>query len=393
MPVSRLEYLFYCYTHNSSTEREEEELMELIAQSENQEAVKKLIDALIDNTGSEMVLTDQVSAAILANILKKDDSPVISPMRRSGFRLWMRVAAAVILFTSSILAYMLLSKNRDWIIKAEAANEKHSPIKPGGNKATLTTSDGTTIILDSVQNGTISNVGSAQVIKKGGMIMYDVSASFKPGAPVVYNTLSTPKGGQYQVVLPDGSKVWLNAASSLRFPSAFTGSSREVELTGEGYFEVAKNKKKPFRVSVGKMKVSVLGTHFNINAYAEENAIKTSLLEGSVHITKGNTSSFLKPGQQAALNTGDDKVKITNADMDQVMAWKNGLFQFDGAGITAIMQEIGRWYNVEVLFQDTPPVRRFKGKISRDAELSDVLKIIGLSGVKFSVVGNRIIVK
>ncbi|MEP7232181.1 MAG: FecR family protein [Ginsengibacter sp.] len=393
MPDTRLEYLFYCYTHNLATVKEEEELMELIAQSENQEAVKKLIDALIDNTGSEMILTGQVSAAILENILKKDDNIVIPSMRKSGFRLWVRVAAAMILFTSAIFAYILLSQKRDGVFMAEVTNEKHSPIIPGGNKATLTTSDGTVIILDSVQNGTISNVGSTQVIKKGGMIMYDVSASFKPGAPVVYNTLSTPKGGQYQVVLPDGSKVWLNASSSLHFPSAFTGSKREVELTGEGYFEVAKNKKKPFQVIVGNMKVNVLGTHFNINAYAEESSIKTSLLEGSVHIAKGSVSNFLKPGQQATLKTGDDKVKITNADMDQVMAWKNGLFQFDGDGITTIMREIGRWYNVEVLFEDTPPTRRFRGKISRDAQLSDVLKIIGLSGVNFSVVGNRIIVK
>jgi ferric-dicitrate binding protein FerR (iron transport regulator) len=195
------------------------------------------------------------------------------------------------------------------------------------------------------------------------------------------------------MVLPDGSKVWLNAESSLRFPTAFTGNQREVTLTGEAYFEVAKNKEKPFRVEVDGMSINVLGTHFNVNAYLDENNIRTSLLEGSVKIIKGNLSELLKPGYQAVLNKKQDKIRITDADMDGVMAWKNGLFQFDGADINTIMHEIGRWYNVEIVYSGKVPARTFEGKISRNAELSEVLRILELSKVKFSVVGRKIIVQ
>jgi ferric-dicitrate binding protein FerR (iron transport regulator) len=243
-----------------------------------------------------------------------------------------------------------------------------------------------------MQNGTIQH-GSAKINKQGGLLIYNALASYKSGKKVLYNTLSTPRGGQYQVVLPDGSKVWLNAESSLHFPTAFTGNQREVTLTGEAYFEVAKYMEKPFRVKVDGMSINVLGTHFNVNAYSDENTIKTSLLEGSVKIIKGNLSELLKPGYQAVLNKKQDKIRITDADMDGVMAWKNGLFQFDGADINNIMHEIGRWYNVEIVYSGKVPTRTFEGKISRDAELSEVLRILELSKVKFSVVGRKIIVQ
>ena len=394
MPVSRLEYLFNRYVQSSCSAKEEEELMELIAQSGNQESLKKLIDGLIENTGSEMELNDQVADSILKNILKKDEGLVIPvKTKNNGFRLWMRVAAMAILFLGAASAYWMINKKAGSQSQLVAGNKKHAAITPGGNKAILTTSDGGTIVLDSIQNGTITHKGATQISKQGGMLIYNVSSQTPAGTPVVYNTLTTPKGGQYQVVLPDGSKVWLNAASSLHFPSAFPGRDRVVELTGEAYFEVAKNKKKPFHVRVGNMSVNVLGTHFNVNAYADENAIKTSLLEGKVKIIRGNTSGILKPGQQGVLNNNEDKIEINNANLEEVMAWKNGIFQFEGAGITSIMKEIGRWYNVEIVYAGKIPVRRFEGKISRDSQLSEVLRILELSNIKFSVVGNNIIVQ
>lgn len=175
--------------------------------------------------------------------------------------------------------------------------------------------------------------------------------------------------------------------------AAFTGNQRNVELTGEAYFEVAKNKEKPFHVNVKGMQVEVLGTHFNVNAYGDEGNIKTSLLEGSVKIKSGQASGLLKPGEQAILGGNVNKIEIKKADMSEVMAWKNGLFQFDDAGITTIMQEISRWYNVEIVYQGEIPVRRFEGKISREAQLSDVLKILELSDVKFKVEGRTIVVE
>lgn len=394
MPESRLEYLFNCYVQNTYTVQEEEELMILLTKTENQIVVQKLIDRVIENTGPEMQMTEQVAASILHNILEKDKEVNIPMINRNTvLSFWMRVAATLILFAAGASVYWILYKKNDSTAKMVAVNEKHTSIKPGGNKAVLTTSDGSTIILDSIQNGTVLQKGGTKISKQGGLLIYNISASIKPDVPIGYNTLTTPRGGQYQIVLADGSKVWLNAASSLHFPTAFSGNQRVVELTGEAYFEVAKNKEKPFLVKVGDIQVKVLGTHFNINAYPDENAIKTSLLEGCVKITKGNATGFLKPGEQALLNNKENKVEITNANMDEVMAWKNGLFQFEGADITSIMREIGRWYNVDIVYADKVPMRRFEGKISRNAQLSEVLRILELSNVKFEVVGNKIIVQ
>ena len=393
MPISRLEYLFNCYINRIYTGQEEEELLALLAQPENEAVVQTLIERVIENTGSEMQMPDQVAASILQNILQKDKSLVLSiKNKKIAFVPWMRVAAVAILFLAGT-AYWFFDKKNDTKAKVLLIAEKHSLVLPGGDRALLTMSDGSIIVLDSMKNGTLAQQGSTNVNKQGGLLIYDTHASSIANAPVVYNTLSTPRGGQYQVVLPDGSKVWLNAASSLLFPTAFTGRQRKVELTGEAYFEVAKNKNKPFLVKVGDMQVKVLGTHFNINAYSDENAIKTSLLEGSVKITKGNATGLLKPGEQALLNNKEDKVEITKANLDEVMAWKNGLFQFEDADITSIMREIGRWYNVDIEYVGKVPTRRFEGKISKNAQLSEVLRILELSNVKFTLVGNKIIVQ
>ncbi|KAA9038661.1 DUF4974 domain-containing protein [Ginsengibacter hankyongi] len=394
MPESRLEYLFNCYVENNYNQQEEIEFMELLAQPENQEPVKKLIDKLIRKTGSEIQMPGMNAASILQNILHKDKAVVVSlKSRKSASSFWMRVAAAaVILFLAGASVYQLLNKKNEVGTKPVSINEKHA-IVPGGNKAVLIRSDGSKIVLDSIQNGTVLQKGPTKISKQGGLLIYNVSAPSNPEEAVVYNTLSTPRGGQYQVVLSDGTRVWLNATSSLHFPSAFIGNQRVVELTGEAYFEVAKNKKKPFLVNVGDMQVKVLGTHFNINAYPDEDAIKTSLLEGSVKVTRAAASGILKPGEQAILKNGDGQVEIREANMDEVIAWKNGLFQFDGADIRTIMREIGRWYNVEIIYSGTVPQRQFEGKISRDAQLTDVLQILELNNVKFSIVGNKIIVQ
>jgi ferric-dicitrate binding protein FerR (iron transport regulator) len=392
MPSSRLEYLFDNYVHFKCTAEEEEELMALLAQSENEAAVQALIDETIKNTGIEMRMADQVAASILQRILQRGKSMVVPlKSKKVNFRMWMRVAAAAVVFFA-IASYWFFDKQGNEKTKTVAVAEKQSPILPGGNHAILTMSDGSTIVLDSVQNGTLQH-GSAKINKQGGLLIYNALASSRSGKKVLYNTLSTPRGGKYQVVLPDGSKVWLNAESSLHFPTAFTGNQREVTLTGEAYFEVAKNKEKPFRVKVDGMSINVLGTHFNVNAYSDENTIKTSLLEGSVKIIKNNKSNLLKPGNQAVLNKKQDKIDISDVDMSGVVAWKNGLFQFEGADITTIMREIGRWYNVEIVYSGKIPNRTFEGKISRSAELSEVLRILELSKVQFSVVGRKIIVQ
>ena len=394
MPASRLEYLFNCYVQHNCSEKEEEELMNLLSRSENEAKVKKLLDELIENKELEASMPDETAASILQNIFEKDKAQVVTIEKKgSVFTLWMRVAAAVVILFISGTACWVLFKNKDkTTVPVALSSAKPSPVLPGGNHAILTLADGTRIVLDSIQNGNIKG-GNANINKKGPLLVYDGSSGFETNAPVTYNTLATPRGGQYQLVLPDGSKVWLNASSSIHFPTAFTGNQRNVELTGEAYFEVAKNKEKPFHVNVKGMQVEVLGTHFNVNAYGDEGNIKTSLLEGSVKIKSGQASGLLKPGEQAILGGNVNKIEIKKADMSEVMAWKNGLFQFDDAGITTIMQEISRWYDVEIVYQGEIPVRRFEGKISRDAQLSDVLKILELSDVKFKVEGRTIVVE
>jgi len=388
--VSRLEYLLNCYIEKRQTPREEDELMSLLADPDNQEAIKQYIDRFIAQTGPEIPMNPQSAAAILNNVLQQNAAPAISDKENKVIKLpWMRVAAAVVLGVAGAFLYWMLRDGPAGPSQEIVSNEQSFRIEPGGNKALLTTSDGSAINLDSIQNGTVITKGAAKISKRDGLLVYDITPSVAT-TDVIENTLFTPRGGQYQVVLADGTKVWLNAASSLRFPSDFRGSQRAVELTGEAYFEVAKNKHKPFLVKVGEMQVNVLGTHFNVNAYTEESSIKTSLLEGSVKITSGKATSILQPGEQAVLRNADNKVRVNRVNMDEVIAWKNGVFQFDDADITSVMREIARWYNVEIVYSGSVPARRFEGKISRSAQLTEVLKILELSGVKCIIAGNKI---
>lgn len=396
MPISRLEYLFDCYIRQNCSESEEAELMNLLADPENRIQIQKMIDEVIEKTGTEEKIPNSVAASIFKNIINSNIENDITVKGENVFDIrWFKVAAAacILLFISLFVYWLFHYPANDKLIAAtNIPSIKTAPIRPGGNHAVLTMGDGRTIELDSVQNGNIIN-GNSQIKKQGAVLVYDGSKTLKEGTVVTYNTLSTPRGGQYQLILPDGSKVWLNASSSIHFPTAFVGNERNVELTGEAYFEVAKNREKPFHVNVNGMQVEVIGTHFNVNAYVDEGAIKTSLLEGSVKIKKGNISGLLKPGQQGVLNKNSNNLEIRSADMNEVIAWKNGLFQFDGANIKAIMREISRWYDVQIEYRGIVPDRRFEGKISRDSQLSDVLRILELSNVKFAVEGKKIIVQ
>jgi transmembrane sensor len=391
MPASRLEDLFDRYVNYRCTAEEVAELMSLLALPENEDAVQRLVVALMENTGPERQMPDLAAANVLRNILQKEEA-VVHPIGKKSFP-WWRAAAVAILFIAGA-AYWGLYKKKDSGRGTFASAVKQAPVLPGSDRALLTMADGSVVVLDSLKNQPLQQ-GGAKINNQTGLLTYQAPTSSYAGSgvPVVYNTVSTPRGGQYQIVLADGTKVWLNAASSLHFPTAFTGGQREVQLTGEAYFEVAKDKEKPFRVMTGDMRINVLGTNFNVNAYADEAAIRTSLLEGSVRIMQGSATSLLQPGQQAILDKGTSSVKIAGADMNEVIAWKNGLFQFEGADITSIMRQIGRWYDVEIVFAGKIPAKRFNGKISRKAELSDVLQILELSNVKFSIEGKKIVVQ
>jgi transmembrane sensor len=307
-------------------------------------------------------------------------------------RFFLRIAAACfVIFISGAVLYFTLKNNSQGAITKLPAQQVKTGAAPGSNKAILTLSGGATIILDDTQNGHVARQGGTEIAKSAnGKLVYNVVK----GAPaeVVFNTLTTPRGGQFKLVLPDGSEVWLNAASSIKYPTAFINNERKVEISGEVYFEIVHNEAKPFKVIVNGMEVKVLGTHFNINAYNDEAAVKTTLLEGSVSLTKGHADIKLKPGQQAQVSDENIKV-IDNIDTDQVLAWKNGYFSFKRADLQTVMRQIARWYDVEISYEGKIPERQFGGKIDRNSNASEVLKILEESKVHFRIEDKKIIVR
>jgi len=303
-----------------------------------------------------------------------------------------QIAAAAILFV------LLGSGVTFYLVKTNFFNSHNSAkniIPPGGNKAILTLANGTQIILSNAKNGVLT-LQNGTVIKKtaNGQLVYDASAT---GSSVItYNTISTPRGGQYMVILPDSSKVYLNAASSLHFPTTFAGKIRKVSLTGEAYFEVTHNKNKPFMVTSAGQTVEVLGTHFDINAYIDEHAIKTTLLEGSVKVTASGKTALLTPGQQSQVvqNKSLDTLinVVQNANLDEAVAWKNGYFQFENTDLQTIMRQFSRWYDVKVIYEGRSDGRLFSGQIHRNLNAAQALDLLDYANVHFTINGKTIIV-
>lgn len=309
--------------------------------------------------------------------------------RRKRVRL---LAAAV--FTGAVICtgIYLLAKNRPLKEPSVARTvTQKNDIAPGGDKATLTLADGTVVPLDSSAKGTLMQQGSAKLVfLDSGRLAY--KAQGKNGPETLFNTVHTPRGGQYQLILADGSKVWLNASSSLRFPTAFNGSERNVVLTGEAYFEIAGNKDKPFHVTTGNMQVEVLGTAFNVMAYANETAIKTTLLEGRVSVSTNEAKTILKPGQQATLDSRTARIKVDRPEVEDAIAWKNGVFQFDGDDVGTVMRQLERWYDLEIVYEGKVPGWQFTGSIRRDVPLSKVLKMFEINDLHFRAEGRKITV-
>jgi transmembrane sensor len=264
-------------------------------------------------------------------------------------------------------------------------------VLPGTDNAVLTLADGSTIMLDDAHNGNLQNQGNTTLTKLDGELTYDPSSA--TSAEVVYNTISTPRGGKFKIELSDGSIVWLNAGSSIHFPTTFAGETRQVEMTGEAYFDISKNKEKPFVVKVNGAEVKVLGTQFNIMAYPDEDQMKTTLLEGSVKFVSGNNSSMLIPGQQLQLlKTGGLKI-LNGVDVDYVTAWRNGMFHFENADIEQVMRQLSRWYNVDVEFKGQKLSDPLHAELPFNTNLSDVLAALESTGsARFVIEGKKIVV-
>lgn len=324
------------------------------------------------------------------------ESPVV-PATRPSIYSWKMIAAAVLILVAAGWWYTSDHKTtRPDIAGIEDASSKkqNDDVNPGGNKAILKLADGSTIVLDNAANGILTNQGNAQVRKTdAGKLVYEDSHT-SSSASVVYNTITTPHGGTYQITLPDGTRAWLNAGSSITFPTAFLGKERNIEMTGEIYLEVMKDKSKPFKVAVSKegTQIEVLGTHFNIKAYADESGVKTTLLEGSVRVRKGSNATTIKPGEQANVNKDALSVK-KKVDLDEIMGWRNGLFVFKRITIEDMLKEIARYYDIrEVEYKDRIP-DAFDAIISRNLSLAKVLHVIEATDlVHFKIEGRKIIV-
>lgn len=337
-------------------------------------------------------------------------------MQKTRIYLFRWAAAAVLFILLSATVYRLLYKDQDHSLQHNEqplAKAFDNDVLPGTNKAVLTLANGTTILLDSAHNGTQFMQGNAMVCKvASGQLAYKSEKRKEENTEAIsYNTLSTPKGGQYQLELPDGTRVWLNAASSIRYPTTFGKKDRMVEMTGEAYFEIARDEKRPFRVRINSMQatatrqgavIEVLGTHFDVNAYRDDPVATATLLEGAIRLVKGPAVAMLKPGQQARFeNAIDDKstqthnrITVTDdADVEQVLAWKNGRFEFNGDDIHSVMRQLARWYDVEVSYEGSLPEVNYMGAISREGNLSTVLKMLEFTrSVSFQIKGKKVLV-
>jgi ferric-dicitrate binding protein FerR (iron transport regulator) len=295
---------------------------------------------------------------------------------------WAAAAAAVL-----AASFFIWRTNMDQPVQSSAAPVE---ISPGGNKATLTLADGKIISLDAIPNGDIAAEGDVQVIKMDGTLQYNGA---NDNAEITYNTIQTPRGGKYQLVLSDGTLVWLNAASSLRFPVTFSNKERLVELKGEAYFEVKKGER-PFKVSLQNgSQIEVKGTAFNVNAYHDEEMLKTTLIEGKINFMNLGKTQALVPGQQIRLTYEQpEKPVVEDVDVEKEIAWKNDLFIFRGMDVRSIMREISRWYDIDVVYKGKISPETFSGIVSRKSNLSQVLKIMEEGGVRFEIEGRTIVV-
>jgi len=379
-------------------------LLEIMTRFKNGEATPAEIQEIelwYENQASNEGYTDNMSADERLEterkmLLRISDSikPETTPPIKLYPNKWLKTfaIAAAILLAIGVSFYF-----KSGVKKTDQNNQvvaKANDVAPGSNKAILTLANGKRISLAGLTNGQIASQSGIRISKTAnGQLVYETTANTSSkGLKPEFNTIEVPVGGQWQVILPDHSKVWLNALSSITYPLHFIGNEREVKISGEAYFEVAHNAKMPFKVRAGSQVVEVLGTHFNVMAYAEDKLIKTTLLEGSVKILEGKISKLLVPGEQAQVNAG--KITVTNdIDMEDVVAWKNGYFKFDD-NLETIMAKVAKWYDVEVVYQSKPdPNNVYAGKVSRAKNISSLLKIIAFNGdVHFKIEGRRVIV-
>jgi transmembrane sensor len=371
---------------------------ELAGRQENRAELNRLFAQWIDREFPFMKQEEIDMEALYSGIVEKGRIPNILPSthsRRPSRKLIFFGAAAATV-SLLIIAGFFLFRHSTPAPEAQKAPVAKTVIAPASGKAILTLADGSHIVLDNAADGNLVRQGNTQLVKlAGGELAYHPAAGDAAiQAPVAYNEMTTPRGGYYQLVLPDGSKVWLDAASSIRFPTAFTGKERSVDLNGEAYFEIAPNARQPFLINSNGLTVQVLGTEFNMMAYSDEDAVRTTLVNGSLRVIRGNDQLRIRPGQQAAWPRNGNSLQLLVPDMQEVLAWKQGEFRFQDLPIPAIMRQIARWYDVDVEFRGPQPVNEFNGVIPRKRSVTDLLAVLEQTDVvHFTLEGSKIIVE
>lgn len=389
---SRISYLLKVYSDGKATTEEEQDLFKWVARGEKEAPIKKHIEVLVSSYNFNEVVPTVDWEHLYQNIIEEKNNRNFQPALRK--MIWPRwAAAAAVLLILGTGYYFLNTTHKEQKNLSSIEQPKIDDISaPNTVNAVLTLSNGQKVILDSTGNGMLAMQGSVKIVKlANGQIVYQGTNN-----ETQYNTLSNPRGSKVvNVTLADGSKVWLNTASSLRYPTAFRGSERKIEITGEAYFEVAHNPNMPFIVRKGRTTVKVLGTHFNVNAYDDENSMKTTLFEGRVSVrdNSGLQSKVIKPGEQAQVEKNGE-IKLANSvDLTNVLAWKNELFSFKDADIESIMREVSRWYDVNVVFEKHVS-EKFYVEVSKSTNISSFLQMLeATKAVRFQMKGNTITVR
>lgn len=393
-----IEILFQKYIGNQSTAEEVRQLLAYFKSEENKDILKSQIEKYL---GTEVSLKSYEN--LMDGVFKKlteqidfqtdiDCETENSPFFRR--KIWYKVSvAAAVIFLFSATSYYFLKKKDNKMLSSHniVLNHSDNDIQPGIENAVLTLDNGSIINLDKVNDGDLIQLENMVISKKNGNIIFRRLNNIKTDKPV-YSTVSTLRGNEYHLILEDGTQVWLNAESSIRFPVIFSDKDRRVEVKGEAYFEVAKVASKPFRVNVlaNESEIEVLGTHFNVSAYPEDNKVKTTLLEGSVKIKKSMESRILRPGDQAVYDKKNIHVS-KNVNIEEVTAWKDGLFVFNNTDIKTILQQMSRWYDVEISLNGRDSFTDgFTGKISKSLPLSKFLQVLELNGVHSKIEGRTV---
>lgn len=411
MRNQRLDDLFYRFCQKEILDEERDELMSLLLLEENREQINALIDQFIREDETTHRLSDETADDILQSIFSAAALPAehrnISheaqpePDDTRTRPIWIfKLAAAAVVLLSVYGSYNWFKPDRIKPVVATLSSVYGEDAPAGGNRASLTLANGKTFDLATITQNNLESQPGTTIDKAKGEITYNEATDNSGGIP--FNILRTPLGGQYKIVLPDGSKAWLNAASSLKYPTVFSGTHRVVEMTGEVYFEIEPNKKMPFQVTVAdartkgkEMEITVLGTHFNISSYGDEPTMQTTLLEGSVRVKKDDVTKVLRPGQQASVAVGKpvQDIAVNKVDPETVVAWKEGRFEFNG-NIREIMRQISRWYDLDVKYEGDVERKSFAGTISRKNNVSEVLKMLELTGgIQFRIEDRKITVR